>query len=344
MLNEIYHALDPIAFWIGPFAVRWYGLGYILGLVLGGWLLLRTARRWQIKINLDVLLTIIIASAFGIIAGGRLGYALFYGNGYYFSHPLEIITGISNGGMSFHGGVLGMVIAVALVARFTKIPLLTIGDLIVIAAPIGILLVRVANFINGELWGAPTDLPWGVIFNDTGGGELPRHPTQLYEACLEGAVMLVVLNLIAKRKPPMVRGTFVGVFFILYGVFRIAIEFVRQPDVQIGYLAGGWLTMGMLLSAPMIIIGIVFLLFAQRRRLPQRGLPAGVLVGAGEDADEAPLPAAEEAPTGADALAGAGDDAGDDAGASEEAPASEETSIRPQDAAGGQNRLDESKE
>ncbi|MDR2108211.1 MAG: prolipoprotein diacylglyceryl transferase [Coriobacteriales bacterium] len=273
MLNDLYHALDPVAFWIGPFAIRWYGLGYLFGLLLGGWLILHTARRWRLSFSLDALLSVLVASAFGIIVGARLGYALFYGGDYYFSHPAEIITGIASGGMSFHGGLLGMVIAMVVVARVTRMPLLTLGDLIVIAAPIGIFLVRIANFINGELWGAPTDLPWGVIFSDTGGGTVPRHPSQLYEAALEGAVMFVILNILALKQPPRPRGSFLGLFLLLYGVFRVLVEFVRQPDAQIGYLFGDWLTMGMLLSAPMIVAGIAFLLFAHRKRLPQQGLP-----------------------------------------------------------------------
>ena len=270
MLNDLYHALDPVAFWLGPFAIRWYGLGYVLGLLLGGWLLLRTARRWQVTLNLDSLLTIIISSALGIIVGGRLGYVFFYGGGYYLANPVEIVLGISDGGMSFHGGVLGMVLAVALSARLNKIPLLTLGDLIVTAAPIGIFLVRIANFINGELWGAPTDLPWGVVFSDTGGGFQARHPTQLYEAFLEGAVLFIVLNIFARKMPEQPRGSLAGIFFILYGVFRILIEFLRQPDAQLGYLFGDWLTMGMLLSAPMIIAGAALLMYAYRKRLPRK--------------------------------------------------------------------------
>jgi phosphatidylglycerol:prolipoprotein diacylglycerol transferase len=202
-----------------------------------------------------------------------LGFVLFYGAGHYLANPAEIVFGIGSGGMSFHGGLLGMVIAMGIVARLTGIPFLTLGDLVVIAAPVGIFLVRVANFINGELWGAVTDLPWGVVFDITGGGLEPRHPTQLYEACLEGLVLLCVLSACARKVPPRPRGSFVGIFLLLYGVFRVLIEFVRQPDAQLGYLFDGWLTMGMLLSLPMIVAGVAFLVFACRKRLPQRGLP-----------------------------------------------------------------------
>jgi phosphatidylglycerol:prolipoprotein diacylglycerol transferase len=148
-------------------------------------------------------------------------------------------------------------------------PFLTLADLIVIAAPVGIFLVRIANFINGELWGAVTDLPWGVVF--ASGGDLLRHPTQLYEAALEGVVILAILLVLAYRRPPLPRGSFLGLFLILYSVFRIAVEFVRQPDVQLGYLAGDWLTMGMLLSLPMAVAGVCVLLYAVKNKHPQQG-------------------------------------------------------------------------
>jgi phosphatidylglycerol:prolipoprotein diacylglycerol transferase len=206
----------------------------------------------------------------GIVIGGRLGYIVFYGVGYYLQNPLEVFA-LSNGGMSFHGGVIGMVAAMAIAARMTGLPLLSIGDLAVIAAPVGIFLVRIANFINGELWGAESDLPWAVVFDDSGGGPLPRHPTQLYEAALEGLVMFVVMQVLARKLPPRPRGFFVGTFLSLYAVFRIAVEFVRQPDAQLGYLAGGWFTMGMLLSLPLLVAGAVLIVCACKKRLPQQG-------------------------------------------------------------------------
>ena len=294
MLDELYHAIDPIAFQIGQFAVKWYGLGYIFGIFIGIFILYRIAQRWNIKFSLESLLTIIIASMIGIIFGARLGYILFYDLSYYIAHPLEIFVFT---GMSFHGGLLGMVAAVAVCAKILKIPLLTLGDLVVIAAPVGIFLVRIANFINGELWGAPTDLPWGVVFDIA--GSMPRHPSQLYEAFLEGVVIFVALFILSRRTPPRPRGFFSGMFMVLYGVFRIAIEFVREPDAHIGYLFGtGWLTMGIVLSIPLLLAGIVFLVFACRTRLPQQGmrqdiqqgLQSGLLEGAQgnvrEDAQE----------------------------------------------------------
>jgi len=270
LLNDWYQTLDPIAFWVGPFAIRWYGLGYVVGILLGGLLILFIAKRWKIRFTADALLTLYIAAVLGIIIGARAGYILFYGSGYYFEHPEEIISS-SISGMSFHGGVIGMAVAMLVVSRIYKMPYTSVADLVLIAAPIGIFLVRCANFINGELWGAPTDLPWGVSFES--GGGIARHPSQLYEALLEGVVLFTVMMLLARRKPPLPRGSYLGVFFILYGVFRIAVEFVRQPDVQLGYLAGDWLTMGMVLSTPMVLIGIVMLIYAAKTRHPQVGMP-----------------------------------------------------------------------
>lgn len=275
LLNDIYHALDPIAFWVGPFAVRWYGLGYILGILLGGLVILHICKRWKINFSFDALLTVYVSAILGIIIGGRLGYVLFYGGAEYFENP-ALILAVNNGGMSFHGGAIGMIVAALTASRILKMPFTSLGDLIVIAAPIGLFLVRIANFINGELWGAPTDAPWGVIFES--GGAIARHPTQLYEAALEGLVLFAVLMLLARRKPPLPRGSYMGVFFVLYGVFRIAIEFVREPDVQLGYLFGDWLTMGMVLSAPMVLIGAALLVYAAKTKQPQTGLPAAVEV------------------------------------------------------------------
>ncbi|MCL1891547.1 MAG: prolipoprotein diacylglyceryl transferase [Coriobacteriia bacterium] len=302
MLDEIYHALDPIAFQIGPFAVRWYGIGYILGIALGMLVVYRTAKRWGVKLTIESVLTVTIAAAIGIIFGARIGSILFYNLEYHLAHPLDMFT-FANGGMSFHGGLIGMVLAVIIAARLIKLPTLTLGDLIVIGAPIGIFLVRIANFINGELWGAVTDVPWGVVFET--GGSLPRHPSQLYEALLEGAVLFAVLFVLSRRKPPFSRGSYLGVFMLLYGVFRIAVEFVRQPDANIGYLLGtNWLTMGMVLSTPMILVGIGFLVYAFRTRLPQAQPNAGEPTGADKPTG-AGQPTGAKQPTDADKPTGA---------------------------------------
>jgi phosphatidylglycerol:prolipoprotein diacylglycerol transferase len=172
--------------------------------------------------------------------------------------------------MSFHGGVIGMAIAAFIASRIIRMPFATLADLIVIAAPVGIFLVRITNFINGELWGAATSLPWGVTFES--GGGIARHPTQLYEAALEGLVLGVVMFILARHRPPLPRCGYLGVFLTLYGVFRVAIEFVRQPDAQLGYLAGGWLTMGMVLCLPMLLVGVGLLIYAAKTRHPQEGL------------------------------------------------------------------------
>jgi phosphatidylglycerol:prolipoprotein diacylglycerol transferase len=271
MLDALYHSLDPVAFSIGPFAVRWYGLGYMFGFLLAAVLALRISKRWEIRLSLDGLLTVVIACILGTVLGGRLGYVLFYGDGYYFAHPDEIFA-FSKGGMSFHGGLVGFAAGLIIAARIIRIPLLTMGDIAAICAPIGLGLVRVTNFINGELWGATTTLPWGVVFDKTGGGVLPRHPTQLYEALLEGLVLLLLLYLLARRRPPLPRGSYFGIFLSGYAIFRIAIEFVRQPDPQIGYLFGSdWITMGMMLSLPMIAVGVGLLVYARLAHHPQQG-------------------------------------------------------------------------
>ena len=271
MLNDFYQAIDPVAFSIGPIVVRWYGIAYVLGFLFAALIMYKTAKRWKLRFNGDALLTIICCIIVGVIVGARLGYCLFYGDGYYFEHPLEIVM-TTKGGMSFHGGLIGALLAGILAAKLTHIPYLTLADLGVIAAPVGLFFGRCANFVNGELWGAVTDAPWGVVFGGAAGME-PRHPTQLYEALLEGVVIFIVLFILSRKVPPRPRGTFLSLFLIMYGVFRFLIEFVRQPDIQLGYLAGDWLTMGQVLSLPLVIIGIVVLVRTIRNKPPQCGLP-----------------------------------------------------------------------
>lgn len=271
MLNDIYQMLDPVAFAFGPVSVRWYGIAYVFGFALAAFIVYRVAKRWKIRVSIDSLLTIMICVIVGIILGARVGYCLFYGNGYYFSHPLEVLA-FNQGGMSFHGGLAGALVAGILVARLTGIPYLTLADLGVIAGSIGLFFGRCANFVNGELWGAPTDLPWGVVFGGAA-GDFPRHPSQLYEGILEGLVVFLVLYAMSRKFPPRPRGTFTGAFLLMYGTFRFLIEFVREPDVQLGYLVGGWLTMGMLLSIPLVLCGIALIIYATRKKLPQTGEP-----------------------------------------------------------------------
>ena len=271
MLNDFYQNLDPVAFIIGPLAVRWYGIAYVLGFLFAGLLMWRLAKRWKLKFDSDALLTIICCVIVGVIVGARLGYCLFYGNYNYLENPLELLA-FNHGGMSFHGGLVGTLLAGIVAAKLTGIPYLTLADMGVIAAPIGLFLGRCANFVNGELWGAYTDLPWGVVFGGSA-GMLPRHPSQLYEALLEGVVLFIILFALSRKLPPRPRGTFLGVFPTLYGCFRFLVEFVRQPDAQIGYLYGGWLTMGQVLSVPLIIAGIIVFVYACKKQLPQQGLP-----------------------------------------------------------------------
>ncbi len=272
MLNDIYQSLDPIAFSLGPISVRWYGLAYIAGFICAAFVLWRTSKRWCVRVDTDSLLTIMLCVIIGVIVGGRLGYVLVYGDGYYFAHPLEVLA-FNHGGMSFHGGLIGALVAGIAAARFTGIPYLTLADLGCIAAPIGLFFGRCANFVNGELWGAPTDLAWGVVFGGSA-GTVARHPSQLYEALLEGVVLFCVLYLLSRKRPPRPQGTFLGVFLVLYGCFRFLIEFVRQPDAQIGYLWGGWLTMGQVLSVPLIVAGACVFAYAIVAKRPQQGLDA----------------------------------------------------------------------
>ena len=270
MLNDFYQSLDPVAFSIGPFSVSWYGLAYIAGFICVAVLMTRISRRWKLNINEDAVLTVVISIMVGVIVGARLGYCFFYGAGYYLQHPVEILM-LSQGGMSFHGGLIGALLSGVVSSKLTGIPFLTLADLGAIAAPVGLFFGRCANFVNGELWGAPTDLPWGVVFGGAA-GTMPRHPSQLYEALLEGVVLFIVLFALSRKVPPRPRGTFLGVFFVLYGCFRIIMEFVRQPDAHLGYLAGGWLTMGQVLSFPLILLGVGLLAWVVRVKLPQRGL------------------------------------------------------------------------
>ena len=249
-------------------AIRWYGLAYLAGFVLGGLAAWAIIRRWRLDITQDELVNIVIGISLGIIVGARVAYVLFYGAGYYLEHPLEVLA-LNQGGMSFHGGLAGAIVGGAIVCRSQRISVPTMCDVGVCVAPIGIFFGRCANFINGELWGKPTDLPWGVMF-ETGGG-VYRHPSQLYEALLEGLVMFLVLFVLSRRQPPRPQFTFLGTFLLLYGIFRFLIEFVRMPDAQLGYLFGGVITMGQCLSLPLVVAGILLLVLSHRWKRPQVG-------------------------------------------------------------------------
>lgn len=270
MLNALYQSLDPIAFTLGPFAVRWYGLAYVLGFVCCGFLIHATARKWRLDFDEDSLMTVLLCVIVGVIFGARLGYVLVYGEADYLANPAEILA-FNHGGMSFHGGLVGALLGGVVASRLTRIPFLTLADLGSMAAPVGLFFGRCANFINGELWGSVTNLPWGVVFGGSA-GLMPRHPSQLYEALLEGLVLFAIMMMLRRMKPPLPRGTFLGVFLVFYGMCRFALEFIRQPDAQLGYLFGGWLTMGQLLSIPLVLAGICLLAYAFRARKPQQGM------------------------------------------------------------------------
>lgn len=271
MLDNLYQMLDPIAVQIGPLQIRWYGLAYVAGFICAFLILWNLSKRWRVRINEDAFFVIVFSVILGVIIGGRAGYVLFYGDGYYLQHPEKILA-FNEGGMSFHGGLIGVLVGGYIASRITHIPFLTLADMGAVGAAIGLFFGRCANFVNGELWGAPTDLPWGVVFGGAA-GTMPRHPSQLYEALLEGVVIFCVLFALSRKNPPRPRGTFIGLFLVMYGVFRFLVEFVREPDVQLGYLWGGWLTMGQVLSVPLIVAGVALLIYAVTMKLPQKGLP-----------------------------------------------------------------------
>lgn len=269
MLNQFYQSLNPVAFTIGPYQARWYGIAYVLGFVLAGLVMFRTARHWRLKLSGEDALMVVVGVALGVIIGARAFYVIFYNLPYYIENPTHILM-FTEGGMSFHGGLVGGLLGGLVMCHILHLSFVTMADLGVIGAPIGLFFGRVANFINGELWGKPTDLPWGVAF-ESGGGVM-RHPSQLYEAILEGVVIFIVLFALSRRVPPRPRGTFVGTFLVMYGVFRFLIEFVRVPDAQIGYTLG-WITRGQMLSVPLVIVGVIILAVAHRRKSPQTLTP-----------------------------------------------------------------------
>ncbi len=243
-----YPDIDPIAISLGPLAIHWYGLMYVVGFA-GAWWLGRL-RAERIGLNADDIGDMIFYGALGVVIGGRVGYALFYGMERLLDNPLWLFQ-VWDGGMSFHGGLLGVLLAALYLARKKRLAFFTLTDFVAPLVTIGLGTGRIGNFINRELPGRVTDLPWGMPF--PGMGPEPRHPSALYEALLEGLVLFVVLWLVSAT--PRRRGLISGLFLVLYGVFRFGVEFVRLPDAHIGFIAFGWVTMGMLLSLPMIVVG-----------------------------------------------------------------------------------------
>lgn len=252
--------IDPVIFQVGPLAIRWYGLMYLVGFAAAYLLILHMSRLRGLALNQEGVSDLLFQGVLGVVIGGRLGYVLFYNPGWYLAHPLEIFA-VWQGGMSFHGGLLGVVVATVWFCRRRGLPMLLTGDILVTSATIGLGLGRLGNFINGELWGRVTDLPWGMVF--PGAGPLPRHPSQLYQAVLEGLVLFVVLYSMHQRRLPS--GIPFFSFFLLYGLFRLLVELVRQPDAHLGYLWGG-ATMGQVLSLPMIAFGVSGLVWLTWRR------------------------------------------------------------------------------
>ena len=252
--------IDPVAIQIGPLAIRWYGLMYLVGFAAAyGLGRLRIARARSGRVTLPVLDDLLFFGVLGVILGGRLGYVFFYKPGYYFAHPLEIIA-VWQGGMSFHGGFLGVLVAVWWVARKHGLRWLEVTDFLAPLAPLAFAAGRLGNFINGELWGRVTDVPWAMVFR--GAGPLPRHPSQLYQFALEGVALFVILWLYSSK--PRLTGAVSAAFLIGYGVFRFAVEFFREPDDFLGLLALG-LSMGQWLSIPMIAAGIALYAWSRRR-------------------------------------------------------------------------------
>ena len=259
--------IDPVAVQIGPLGIRWYALAYVAGILIGWWYVRRLVsldRLWgkvarPSAIDLD---DFVLWATIGIVLGGRIGYVLFYNFDHFLAHPAEIPQ-LWTGGMAFHGGFMGVVVAMALFKRGKAFSLLTLFDVIGAQAPIGLFFGRLANFVNGELWGRAADVPWAMVFPH--GGPLARHPSQLYEAVLEGIVLFAILGHLVFRTRILQRpGVLAGLFAAGYGVARFIVEFFREPDAQVGYLAGG-ITMGQLLSLPMVFAGLALAVWAWRR-------------------------------------------------------------------------------
>lgn len=253
-------AIDPVFLHLGPLQFRWYGLMYVIGFLASYFLIKNEVRRRNLKLDNEAVADLIFCLAIGVVVGGRLGYVLFYDLAAYLAQPLKIFA-IWQGGMSFHGGLLGVAVAGLWYARRFEVPYLQLADLVALATPVGLGLGRIGNFINGELFGRPTTMPWGMIFPD--GGPLPRHPSQLYEAFLEGLVLFFVVRLLARRFTAP--GTAMAAFLSGYGLFRFVVELFRQPDNQLG-LFWGFFSMGQLLSLPLFLAGCILLVWLNRKK------------------------------------------------------------------------------
>ncbi|MEW6542334.1 MAG: prolipoprotein diacylglyceryl transferase [Nitrospirota bacterium] len=264
-----YPNLDPVLVRLGPLQLRWYGLMYLLGLTAAYFVIKARVAARNLAITTEEIYDLIVYAAVGVFAGGRLGYTLFYNFSYYVEHPAKIIA-VWEGGMSFHGGLLGTIIALWLFSRRRGIPVYTVADLAAQATPIGLGLGRIGNFINGELYGRPADVAWCMTF--PGAGPECRHPSQLYEAGLEGGLLFLVLWLIGRRPTPP--GTLFWSFITGYGLCRLVVEFFREPDFHLGYILGPF-TMGQVLSAPMVLIGAFMLALGYQHWSPEQTETSG---------------------------------------------------------------------
>lgn len=263
MTGIAYPDISPIIFSIGPLVIRWYSMAYLLGIISAWYLISKNIKKYNLPISKQNLEDLVFYVTLGIILGGRLGYVLFYGTDVFLKNPLEIFA-IWHGGMSFHGGIIGVIIATYLCSRKINYPFLGLTDLISLYVPIGIFFGRLANFANDELWGRASNVAWAIRFPS--GGFIPRHPSQLYEACTEGVLIFIGLNILWQL--PSVRqnkGYVSGMFLSLYGMFRIIMEQFREPDAQLGFIYQE-ITMGQILSFPIILLGSILILRATINR------------------------------------------------------------------------------
>lgn len=265
-----YPDIDPVAFSVGPLAVHWYGLMYLLGFAAAWWLALQRSRRPWSPVRRDQVEDLIVYGAFGVIIGGRLGYVLFYGLDQWVGDPLWLFR-LWEGGMAFHGGLLGVIVAMVIYARRIGQPLLALTDFVAPLVPIGLGLGRLGNFIGQELWGRASEVPWAMVF-PRDPEALARHPSQLYQLALEGVALFVILFWFSRRPRPT--GSVGGLFLMLYGLFRFAVEFYREPDAHLGFALFDWVTRGQLLSLPMIAAGMALMVWAALKSPPQSVRPA----------------------------------------------------------------------
>jgi len=256
-----FHDIDPIAVSLGPLKIHWYGITYLVGFAMAWWLGMRRAKKAGSGWSEEQVSDLIFYIAIGLIVGGRLGYMLFY-NPFLPAGQGSEFWEVWKGGMSFHGALIGIIIAVGVFARKSKKSYFEVGDFLAPLTPLGIGFGRIGNFINGELWGKVSDVPWAMVFPT--GGPAARHPSMLYESFLEGLVLFLILWIYSSKPRPAMATS--GMFLLFYGLFRFAVEFVREPDEQLGYLAFDWVTMGQLLSLPMVIGGMVLIHLAYRRK------------------------------------------------------------------------------